>query len=141
MDPRPQATAPGAVLRALRLGLRDTLTLRALASLAGLWLASALLWLLVFLAFRAEIWHAMKMLASHGAGLGLFGVIAGSRLGSAGPVAVTSGAAGAMAGGVLALLAMVPLVGLLLPWMTGSAVCHLALRAQAASKDRVARTR
>jgi hypothetical protein len=31
---------------------------------------------------------------------------------------------------LLALLALVPFVGFLLPWVTGSAVCHLALRSR-----------
>jgi uncharacterized protein involved in cysteine biosynthesis len=33
-------------------------------------------------------------------------------------------------GVLLALLALVPLVGFLLPWVTGSAVCHLVLLSQ-----------
>jgi NhaP-type Na+/H+ or K+/H+ antiporter len=36
-------------------------------------------------------------------------------------------------GGWLALLVLVPLVGFLLPWVTGSAVCHLVLRSRGES--------
>ena len=36
-------------------------------------------------------------------------------------------------GGLLALLVLVPLVGFLLPWVTGSAVCHLVLRSRGES--------
>ena len=33
-------------------------------------------------------------------------------------------------GALLALLVLVPLAGFLLPWVTGSAVCHLVLRSR-----------
>lgn len=59
-----------AVMQAFRLGLRDTFTLRAIGSLAALWSISTLLWLVVFLVLRAEIWHAMQSLAQWAATLG-----------------------------------------------------------------------
>jgi hypothetical protein len=101
MNPINPTTAFSSVLQAFRLGLRDSFTLRALGLLAALWSISALLWLVVFLVFRAEIWHAMQTIATFGAAMGVFGTMAAGTLNNAGPVGVVTAAAGAAVGGGL----------------------------------------
>jgi hypothetical protein len=95
MNPINPTTAFSAVIQAFRLGLRDSFTLRALGLLAALWSISALLWLVVFLVFRADIWHAMQTIATFGAAMGVFGTMAAGTLSNAGPVGVVTAAAGA----------------------------------------------
>ncbi len=100
MNPINPTTAFSAVLQAFRLGLRDSFTLRALGQLVALWSISALLWLVVFLVFRQDFWHAMQKLATFGGAMGLVGAMAAG-IGSGGPVSEVGGAAAAAVGGVL----------------------------------------
>lgn len=99
MNPTTSSTAAGAVFRAFQLGLRDTLTLRALGKLVALWSAGALLWLVVFLVFRAELWHAVQKLAGFGAAMGGVGTAPASGASSA--ASATVGAVGGAVGGAL----------------------------------------
>ena len=98
-------------MQAFRLGLRDTFTLRAFGSLAALWFCGALLWLVVFLIFRQDIWHAMQRLAAFGGAVGLIGATAAgmARSGSSGvggtAAAAVGGAMGFTLGSVLLVLA------------------------------------
>ena len=101
MNPINPTTAISAVLHASRLGVRDSLTLRAFGSLAALWSICALLWLVVFLVFRAEIWHAIQTIGTFGAAMGVVGTTAAGTLNSDGPVSVVAAAAGAAVGGGL----------------------------------------
>ena len=93
MNPINPTTAISAVLHAFRLGLRDSLTLRAFGSLAALWSICALLWLVVFLVFRAEIWHAIQTIRTFGAAMGVVGTMAVGTLSSAAPASAVAGAA------------------------------------------------
>ena len=101
MKPINPTTAFSAVIQAFHLGLRDSFTLRALGLLAALWSISALLWLVVFVVFRAEIWHAMQTIATLGAAMGVVGTMAAGTLNNAGPVSTVAAAAGAAVGGGL----------------------------------------
>ena len=101
MNPLNPTTACSAVLQAFRLGLRDSFTLRALGRLAALWSVSALLWLVVFLVFRAEIWRAMQTIGAFGASMGVVGTMGAGTLNGAGPVSTVAAAAGAAVGGGL----------------------------------------
>ena len=101
MNSNNPTTAISAVLQAFRLGLRDSFTLHALGRLTALWSISALLWLVVFVVFRAEIWHTMQTIATFGADMGVVGTTAAGTLNGAGPMGTVAAAAGAAVGGGL----------------------------------------
>lgn len=83
------------------------------ASCAGCFI-SALLWLVVFLIFRSEIWHAMQTIGIFGAAMGVVGTMAAGTLNGAGPASTVTAAGGAAVGGGLgfafggALLVLAP---------------------------------
>ena len=57
--------------------------------------------LVVFLVFRAEMWHAIQAIGTLGAAMGVVGTMATGTLNSAEPVSTVAAAAGAAVGGGL----------------------------------------